>query len=95
MLLSLSFEAMSDTNPPPQESNDQSEDQLWTTPEVAKYLCISLKTVFELRKRRGLPYVKLGGAVRFVPQEIKVYLINSRRLSSHRLQQIARKGGVI
>ena len=33
-----------------------------------------------------------GGAVRFVPQEIKDYLANSRRLASHRSRQIVRKG---
>jgi hypothetical protein len=68
------------------------ESDLWTTKDVAKHLRVSLKTVFNLRKR-GLPYVQLGGAVRFVPQEIKDYLINSRRLSSHRLRQLVRKGG--
>jgi excisionase family DNA binding protein len=69
------------------------EDELWTTPQVARYLHVSLKTVFNLRKN-GLPYVQLGGAVRFVPQEIKDFLIKSRGLSSHRLRQIARKGTV-
>jgi excisionase family DNA binding protein len=69
------------------------ELELWTTPQVARYLHVSLKTVFNLRKN-GLPYVQLGGAVRFVPQEIKDYLIKSRGLSSHRLRQIARKGTV-
>jgi excisionase family DNA binding protein len=62
---------------------------LWTTREVAKFLRVSLKTVFNLRKR-GLPYVQLGGAVRFVPQEIRDYLARSRGLSSHRLRQIIR-----
>jgi excisionase family DNA binding protein len=69
------------------------DDELWTTPQVAKYLHVSLKTVFNLRKK-GLPYVQLGGAVRFVPQEIKEYLIRSRGLSSHRLRQMARKATV-
>jgi excisionase family DNA binding protein len=68
----------------------QSSD-LWTTPEVAKFLHVSLKTVFNLRKK-GMPYVQLGGAVRFVPQEIKDYLVNSRGLTSHRARQIVRKG---
>jgi excisionase family DNA binding protein len=72
----------------------ESDDPLWTTGKVAEYLHVSHKTVFELRKKRGLPFVKLGGAVRFIPKEIKDYLLNSRRLSSHRLRQIARKGGV-
>jgi excisionase family DNA binding protein len=72
----------------------EADSDLWTTKDVAKHLRVSLKTVFNLRKK-GLPYVQLGGAVRFVPQEIKDYLVNSRRLSSHRLRQIARKGAVI
>ena len=74
-------------SPPP-------DDKLWTTEQVADFLRVSLKTVFNLRKK-GLPYVQLGGAVRFIPQEIKDYLVNSRRLSSHRLRQIVRKGATI
>jgi excisionase family DNA binding protein len=72
----------------------ESEPDLWTTKEVAKHLHVSLKTVFNLRKK-GLPFVQLGGAVRFVPQEIKDYLVNSRRMSSHRLRQIVRKGAAV
>ena len=73
-------------------STQETDSELWTTERVAKYLHVSLKTVFNLRKK-GLPYVQLGGAVRFVPQEIRDYLVKSRGLSSHRLRQIARKGG--
>src|SRR5271155_4749718 len=72
-------------------SSPETDSELWTTERVAKYLHVSLKTVFNLRKK-GLPYVQLGGAVRFVPQEIRDYLTNSRGLSSHRLRQIIRKG---
>jgi excisionase family DNA binding protein len=75
-------------------SSHESDSDLWTTKEVAKHLHVSLKTVFNLRKK-GLPFVQLGGAVRFVPQEIKDYLVNSRRLSSHRLRQIVRKGAAV
>lgn len=71
----------------------QPDLELWTTPQVAKFLQVSLKTVFNLRKK-GLPFVQLGGAIRFVPQEIRDYLVNSRRLSSHRLRQLIRKGGI-
>ena len=83
-------------NPPVSEdvktSSQETDSELWTTERVAKFLHVSLKTVFNLRKK-GLPYVQLGGAVRFVPQEIRNYLVISRGLSSHRLRQIARKGG--
>jgi len=71
-------------SPPP-------DDKLWPTEQVADFLRVSFKTVFNLRKR-GLPYVQLGGAVRFIPQEIKDYLVTNRGLSSHRLRQMIRKG---
>jgi excisionase family DNA binding protein len=83
-------------NPPVSEENNitSPDAALWTTKEVAQHLRVSLKTVFNLRKK-GLPYVQLGGAVRFVPHEIATYLANSRRLSSHRLRQMVRKGASI
>jgi len=82
-------------NPPVSEDvktlSQETDSELWTTERVAKYLHVSLKPVFNLRKK-GMPYVQLGGAVRFVPQEIRDYLTNSRGLSSHRLRQVIRKG---
>ena len=85
-------------NPPVSENvkttSQETDSGLWTTERVAQYLHVSLKTVFNLRKK-GLPYVQLGGAVRFVPQEIKDYLVNSRRLSSHRRRQMVREGATI
>ena len=69
----------------------ETDSDLWTSERVAQHLHVSLKTVFNLRKK-GLPFVKLGGAVRFVPQEIKDYLVTNRGLAAHRLRQIVRKG---
>ncbi len=83
----------SNNNPPTLEEMPPPSQDLWTTPEVAKFLHVSLKTVFNLRKK-GLPYVQLGGAVRFVPQEIRDYLVSHRNLATHRLRQAVRKGGV-
>ena len=64
-------------------------DTLWTTDEVADFFRVSIKTVFNLRKT-GLPYLQLGGAVRFDPQEVRAYLLKNRHLTSHRLRQNAR-----
>jgi hypothetical protein len=81
------------TSPVAEEVKTPVQDSdLWTAKDVAQHLRLSLKTVFNLRKK-GLPFVKLGGAVLdFVPHEIKDYLVNSRRLSSHQLRQLIRKG---
>ena len=44
--------------------------------------------------QEGLALRQLGGAVRFVPQEIKDYLVTNRGLTAHRLRQVVRKGVV-
>ena len=83
-------------NPPVSEdvkTSQETDSGLWTTERVAQYLHVSLKTVFNLRKK-GLPYVQLGGAVRFLPQEIKDYLVTNRGLLAHRLRQVVRKGTI-
>jgi len=84
----MNSDSSSNNNNPPLE--ETSSQNLWTTHQVSEFLHVSLKTVFNLRKK-GLPYVQLGGAVRFVPQEIGDYLANDRRLSSHRLREMIRK----
>jgi hypothetical protein len=68
----------------------ETDSDLWTSERVAQHLHVSLKTVFNLRKN-GLPFLKLGGAVRFVPQEIKDYLATHRSLEAHRWRQVIRK----
>jgi excisionase family DNA binding protein len=83
----FSFEDMSTDN----QNTPASDDQLWTSEQVAKYLHVSSKTIFNLRKN-GLPYIKLGGAVRFVPEEVKDYLDINRGLARHRSRQIIREG---
>lgn len=54
----------------------------WTTEEIARYLHVSGRTVFELR-REGLPCVFLGGAVRFIPKEIDNYMATHREIRVH------------
>jgi predicted DNA-binding transcriptional regulator AlpA len=76
----------------PLATEPSAPSKLWKTQQVADFLGVSPKSVFNLRKK-GLPCVHLGGAVRFVPHEISGYLATNRSLSLHRLRQIARKGG--
>jgi excisionase family DNA binding protein len=90
----MNNDSSSNISASPSEEMTATPQDLWTTREVAKFLHVSLKTIFNLRKK-GLPFVQLGGAVRFVPQEIRAYLANSRGLSSHRQRQLVRKGATI
>ena len=63
------------------------EDRLWTTRQAADYLQVSTRSVFNLRKV-GLPFVQLGGTIRFHPQKVKDYLAAHPTLPLHRLRQI-------
>ncbi len=52
-----------------------------TPPEVAKMLRISLPTIYRLMRRRTLPFVRVGGQVRFLRGDVTAFL-SGRRVSS-------------
>jgi excisionase family DNA binding protein len=54
----------------PQQSSDRA---LWSTPELANYLGCSDRQVYNLRKS-GLPFVLVGGLVRFDAQQVQAWL---------------------
>jgi hypothetical protein len=74
----------------PNSKEETSENTLWTVDTLAHYLKVSPKTVFNLRMR-GLPFIQLGGAVRFDPQRIRDYLSQNQNLARHQSRRIADK----
>ncbi len=66
------------------------DNRLWTTEEVADFLQVSGRTIFNLRKL-GFPCIQLGGTIRFEPQAVKDYLASHPNLSLHRLRQLVRR----
>lgn len=54
-------------------SHQISEDHLWTTSDVARFLGCSERQVYNLRKQ-GLPSVRAGGLIRFVPSAVNAWL---------------------
>jgi excisionase family DNA binding protein len=55
--------------------------ELLTIPEVAKLLKISASGVRRLQQARQLPFIKVGGSVRFSRRDIVSYL-EARRVGS-------------
>ena len=51
---------------------------LLTIPEVAKMLKISVASVRRLQYGRQLPFLKIGGSVRFAREDITSYLAKHR-----------------
>lgn len=72
----------------PQQPSDRA---LWSTPELANYLGCSDRQVYNLRKS-GLPFVLVGGLVRFEPQQVQEWLRTQkspRDGDAERLSQLA------
>jgi excisionase family DNA binding protein len=54
------------------------EGELLTTAEVARLLKVSISSVRRLQSARALPFVKVGGSVRFTQRDIASYLARNR-----------------
>lgn len=46
-------------------------EALWTTEDVAGFLSVSERTVRAWQQGRRIPFLKIGGTIRFVPDEIR------------------------
>jgi excisionase family DNA binding protein len=47
---------------------------LFTIPEVAELMKVSVRTVRRLQQQRKIPFIKVGGAVRFTRNDLASYL---------------------
>lgn len=47
------------------------DEPLWTVQEVACFLAVSSKTVRAWQYAHRIPFLKIGGTVRFVPQQVQ------------------------
>ena len=65
---------MDSTNSKPTEAEGRlKQEPLWTAAELTRYLGCSARQTLNLR-RRGLPFVRVGRLVRFVPPEVAAWL---------------------
>ena len=70
--------------------NQESVAPLWTTKDLAKFLGCSERQVPRLRDE-GLPAVRVGGLVRFIPTKVMTWL-ECRDERAHQLADIAADG---
>ena len=54
------------------------DDQLWTVPDVAKFLRASTSWVYKAAERDQLPSIRIGAMLRFDPTAIRSWL-NARK----------------
>jgi excisionase family DNA binding protein len=56
------------------EPSTPNPDPLWTAEQVRTRLCITLRTLYRLTKSRKLTYVKMGGILRFHPDDVERFV---------------------
>ena len=59
-------------------TDSTSVPELLTVAEVAKLLTVSIPTVRRLQGQRRIPFVKVGGSVRFTKDDLVAYLEQER-----------------
>jgi excisionase family DNA binding protein len=52
-------------------------ETLWDARDVARYLKVSRSWVYQKAEAGLLPYLKVGGLVRFVPERIRDFALRS------------------
>jgi len=52
-------------------------ETLWDARDVARYLKVSRSWVYQKAEAGLLPYLKVGGLVRFVPERIRTFALGS------------------
>jgi excisionase family DNA binding protein len=55
------------------------DDQLWTVPDVAKFLRASTSWVYKAAERDQLPSIRIGTMLRFNPAEVRDWLDARKR----------------
>lgn len=56
------------------------DDGLWLYEDVADHLGVKVSTVMRWAKKRILPVVKIGGRIRFRPEDIKEWVGNRKEV---------------
>jgi excisionase family DNA binding protein len=60
------------------ERDPANVEPLWDARDVAAYLKVSRSWVYQHAEDGTLPSVKVGGLVRFLPEQIRAYVLGER-----------------
>lgn len=56
---------------------------LWTKREAAKFLAISERSLWQhTMKTRQIPYFRVGGAIRYCPNQLREWLHNQAKVTN-------------
>ena len=59
------------------------DERLWTIEDVCGYLQLSEMTVLRLKNKGEIPFLKVGGSIRYRKEEIDAMLASKRSSNDH------------
>ena len=68
------------------QSSQEPDERMFTVPEVAEYLHLSVPSIYRLTSQRGIPHTRKGKKLYFLKSEINVWLSQGRRKTIDELQ---------
>jgi excisionase family DNA binding protein len=54
--------------------NQNKNEGYWCKKDIAKYFAVSTRKIEHMMKAGLIPFLKIGGAVRFDPEKVKVFV---------------------
>lgn len=77
------------------EHGPEAIETLWDARDVARYLKVSRSWVYQKAEAGLLPYLKVGGLVRFVPERVRAFALGATSGTSRmpREADLATSGG--
>jgi excisionase family DNA binding protein len=73
----------------PQTAIHQNPDELFTVEEAAKFLSLSVPTIYGLTSKKELPFMKRSKRIYFLKADLVSYLKAGRNKSNEELESIA------
>jgi len=52
-------------------TTEQLRNRLWDAPEAASFLKVSRSWIYARVERDEMPYIRVGGLIRFVPSQLR------------------------
>lgn len=75
----LAGDALSQVNQPGAGPEGDLRQPLLTVQEAARYLAVSVSTIYGWVWQRRIPFVKIGRAVRFDPRDLETFIEASKQ----------------
>ena len=89
--MSLCFNECIKNSIPQKSASDENNEHFLTITEAAKYISLTIATVYGLTSRKEIPHIKKGKRLYFLKKDLNQYLENGRNKTKDEVLENATK----